>query len=408
MITVPLPWSRHERATSDTSRLRPADLFSLGSAGLRAKPARAVLSALGIAIGVAAMVAVLGISSSSQARLNASLAALGTNLLSASVAPPSSGDPLPLPVNATARLERLPGIEMASSVADLAGLSVYRSSYSDPDRTGGLTVTAAQLNLLDTVAGTVRTGAWLTQSTAAFPTTVLGATAAARLGVSEAGTLVWLGGRNTTVVGILDPVTLAPELDVAALIGIPVAGTDYAFPGNPTKLYQRVEDSAIERVRTLIGPAVQPGTPATVAVSRPSDALAAISAVDETMTGMLVGLGSIALLVGAIGVANTMVISVIERRREIGLRRALGATRRHIRLQFLTEALVLSAIGGIAGAGIGYLVTFGVALASGWPTVVPPLVLVAGVASTLAVGAIAGLYPAIRAARTPPTAALNS
>jgi putative ABC transport system permease protein len=395
-------------AVSETSRLRPADLFTLGSAGLRAKPARAILSALGIAIGVAAMVAVLGISASSQARLNDRLADLGTNLLSATVAPPSSGDPIPLPVNATARLARLPGIEATSSVADLAHLGVYRNSYIDPARTAGLTVTAAELNLLDTVAGTVRSGAWLTQTTAAFPTTVLGATAAERLGVSEPGTLVWLGERNTLVVGVLDPVALAPELDTAALIGIPVASTDHAFTGNPTKLYQRVDEATIDRVRTLIGPAVQPETPAAVAVSRPSDALAAISAVDDTFTGMLVGLGSIALLVGAIGVANTMVISVIERRREIGLRRALGATRRHIRLQFLTEALVLSAIGGVAGAGLGYVVTFGVALASGWPPVVPPLVMAAGVVSTLAVGAIAGLYPAIRAARTPPTAALNS
>ena len=390
------------------SHLRAADLVFLGSAGLRAKPARAILSALGIAIGIAAMVAVLGISASSQARLNDRLAALGTNLLSASAAPPSSGDPVPLPVNAIDRLARLPGIEATTSVADLQNVHVYRSSAVDPERTGGLTVTAVELTLLDTVAGTVRSGAWLDSATAAFPTTVLGATAAARLGVSEPGTLVWLGGRNTLVVGILDPVALAPELDVAALIGSPLAAADYAFAGIPTKLYQRVDDTAIDRIRGLIGPAVQPDAPTTVAVSRPSDALAAISAVDDTSTAMLVGLGSIALLVGAIGVANTMVISVIERRREIGLRRALGATRRHIRLQFLTEALVLSAIGGIAGAGIGYLVTFAVALANDWPTVVPPLVMGAGVACTLVVGAIAGLYPAIRAARTPPTAALNS
>jgi putative ABC transport system permease protein len=408
MSATPVHRSAPGRSAADPSRLRPADLFSLGSAGLRAKPARAILSALGIAIGVAAMVAVLGISASSQARLNDRLSELGTNLLSATVAPPASGDPVPMPVNATDRLGRLPGIEATSSVADLPSLSVYRSSHSDPGRTGGLTVTAAQLNLLDTVAGTVRTGAWLNRATAAFPTTVLGVTAAARLGVSEPGTLVWLGGRNTVVVGILDPVALAPELDVAALVGVPVARTDFALAGNPTKLYQRVDESAIDQVRPLIGPAVQPEAPAAIAVSRPSDALAAISAVDDTFTGMLVGLGSIALLVGAIGVANTMVISVIERRREIGLRRALGATRRHIRLQFLTEALVLSAIGGVAGAGIGYLVTWAVAIANGWPTVVPPVVLAAGVASTLAVGAIAGLYPAIRAARTPPTAALNS
>jgi putative ABC transport system permease protein len=393
---------------STPSRLRSGDLLSLGFAGVRAKPARAVLSALGIAIGVAAMVAVLGISSSSQARLADRLAALGTNLLSATVAPPSSGDPVPFPVNATDRLARVPGIEATSSTADLAAIGVYRNAYVDPGRTGGVTVAAADLHLLDTVAGTVRTGSWLNRATAAFPTTVLGATAAARLGVTEPGTLVWLGGRNTTVVGILDPVALAPELDVAALVGIPMATADLGFAGNPTRLYQRVDETDVDGLRALIGPAVQPSSPASVAVSRPSDALEAIAAVDDAFTGMLVGIGSIALLVGAIGVANTMVISVIERRREIGLRRALGATRRHIRLQFLAEALVLSAMGGIAGAGIGYLVTAVVALASGWPPVVPPVVLAAAVASTLVVGALAGLYPAVRAARTPPTAALNS
>ena len=392
----------------DPSRLRPTDLVLLGSAGLRAKPARAILSALGIAIGVAAMVAVLGISASSQGRLNERLAELGTNLLTATVAPPSAGEPVPLPINAAARLARLSGIESTASIGALSDIAVYRSSYVDPARTGGITVAAADLNLLDVVAGTVRTGAWLNETTGAFPTVVLGASAAERLGVTDAGTLVWLGGRNTTVTGILDPVSLAPELDSAALIGTRLAGDEFAFAGNPTTLFQRVDPSSVAAVRDLIGAAVQPESPTSVAVSRPSDALAAVAAVDDTFTGMLVGIGSIALLVGAIGVANTMVISVIERRREIGLRRALGATRRHIRLQFLTEALVLSALGGVAGAGIGTLVTAVVAFANDWPTVVPPVVLAAGVVATLVVGAVAGLYPAIRASRTPPTAALSS
>lgn len=399
MTTTPAPRLR--------SRLRPGDLLRLGSEGIRAKPMRAVLSALGIAIGVAAMVAVMGISASSQARLNDRLAELGTNLLSASVAPPAAGDPIPLPVNASARLERLPGIESATFVADLPTVHVYRSSYVDPGRTGGLTVTATDLTLLDVVAGEVRAGSWLDPTTAAFPTTVLGSTAAQRLGVTEPDTLVSLGGHNALVVGILEPVALAPELDVAALIGVPAA-EDLGFDGHPTMLYQRVDDEVITDVRTLIAPAVHPDTPAAVAVSRPSDALAAVDAVDETFTGMLLGLGSIALLVGAIGVANTMVITVIERRREIGLRRALGATRRHIRLQFVTEALALSAIGGVAGAALGFLVTVIVSTLNGWPPVLPVLVPVAGVASTLVVGALAGLYPAVRAAQTPPNAALSS
>ena len=274
------------------------------------------------------------------------------------------------------------------------------SSHSFPTRR------STDLNLLDVVAGSLHSGSWLDRTTASFPTAVLGSTAAQRLGVSEPGTLVWLGGRNTLVVGILDPVALAPELDIAALVGTAFATDELGFPGNPSALYQRVDPSAVADVRLLIGPAVQPESPASVAVSRPSDALVAVAAVNETFTGMLVGLGSISLLVGAIGVANTMVISVIERRREIGLRRALGATRRHIRLQFVTEALVLSALGGVAGVALGTLVTGVVALANDWPPVVPPIVLVTGVGATLVVGAVAGLYPAVRASRTPPTAAL--
>lgn len=389
------------------SRLRPGDLLRLGSEGIRSKPLRAVLSALGIAIGVAAMVAVLGISASSQARLNATLAELGTNLLTTTAAPPAAGEPVPLPVNAAARVKRLPEIEQVSAVAVIDDAHVYRSALVDPERTAGLQVTAAEGDLLDVVAATIAQGSWFDETTRAFPTTVLGSTAAARLGVGSPGTLVYLGGQNALVIGILEPVALAPELDIAAIVGMPMAAQNLAFTGEPTALYQRVHDDAVASVRPRIARAAQPAQPNTVAVSRPSDALAAVSAVDDAFTGMLLGLGSIALLVGAIGVANTMVISVIERRREIGLRRALGATRRHIRRQFVTESLVLSSLGGIAGAALGFVVTVVVASLNGWPAVLPVAVPAIGVVSTLAVGAVAGLYPAVRAARTPPHAALT-
>lgn len=389
------------------SRLRADDVLHLGTAGLRARPTRAVLSALGISIGIAAMIAVVGISASSQERLNSQLAALGTNLLTAQPGQTAAGIAVPLPEDAASRVERIEGVETAATTASVVDVFVYRNGWIDPGLTAGITVQAADLGLLEVVGGRISAGTWLNPATATFPTVVLGHTSARRLGVESPGGLVWLGGQNMTVLGILEPVVLAPELDSAALIGIPVARSELGFDGSPTTLYERSSDETVPTVRGLIGPTVQPQHPAAVEISRPSDALAAKNAANETFTGLLLALGSIALLVGGIGVANTMVISVLERRREIGLRRALGATRRHIRLQFLAEALLLSALGGVAGALLGAGVSAAIAIGNGWVPVIPPLVLGAGIAATLVIGTIAGLYPAVRAAQTPPTVALS-
>jgi len=389
------------------ARLLARDVLRIGTTGLRTRPTRAILSALGIAIGIAAMIAVVGISASSQARLNDQLARLGTNLLRATAGTDFTGQQTTLPKDTLGKVGMVDGVEQASSTATLP-VSVYRSQLSDPDATGGLAPLVADQTLLDVVSGHVCTGTWLNPATSAFPAAVLGSVAADRLGVVTPGTQIWLGGSYFTVVGILDPVTLAPELDRAALIGEPVATRLFAFDGSPTVVYERSADEAVERVRSLLGPTISPQAPSEVDVSRPSDALAAKNAANQAFTGLLVGLGSVALLVGGIGVANTMIISVLERRREIGLRRSLGATRRHIRTQFLTEALLLSALGGVFGCGLGATVTAVMALTNSWPFALPAESLVIAVAATLTIGATAGLYPAVRAARTPPTAALNS
>ena len=389
------------------SHLRPTDVLRLAGTGLRARPMRAFLSALGIAIGIAAMIAVVGISTSSRAQLTAQLESLGTNMLTVTPGADFSGTNIKLPTDSVGRIKQIDGIQQASSTS-LVKASVYRSALSDKQATGGIATLVAEKGLLDVVAGEVDKGAWLNEATSSYPATVLGATAAQRLGVVEPGTQVWLGGTYFTVVGILKPSALAPELDNAALIGESVAKQLFGHENNPTTIYERSEDSAVERVRSLIGPTISPQAPSAVKVSRPSDALAAKNAADQAFTTLLAGVGSIALLVGGIGVANTMIISVLERRREIGLRRALGAMRRHILIQFLAEALLLAGLGGALGCVIGVGVTYGMTAVNGWLFALPMLVVLAGLAVTVVIGAVAGLYPAIRASRTPPTAALNA
>jgi putative ABC transport system permease protein len=385
------------------ARLRPADLFRLGGYGLRARPLRAVLSALGIAIGIAAMTAVVGISSSSRADLDRELAALGTNLLTVTPGETMFGKTAVLPDESVSMIRRIGPVRKATATGAVDDTAVYRTDKIPEAETGGLSVLAAQQELLDTVGGKLASGTWLNAATARYPAVVLGSVAARRLGDVPA---VYLAGRWWTVVGVLDPVPLAPELDQAVLVGWQAAGTYLGFDGHPTTVYTRSVDAQVEAVRQVLAPTANPESPNEVKVSKPSDALAARRATNDTFTALLLGLGAVALLVGGIGVANTMVISVLERRAEIGLRRSLGATRGQVRTQFVAESLLLSLLGGVAGVLLGYLVTGLYATTQTWPTVVPLWVLAGGVGATVVIGAIAGWYPAIRAARRAPTEAL--
>ncbi|MBV1852854.1 ABC transporter permease [Catellatospora tritici] len=390
------------------ARLRPDDVVRVGGAGLRTRPLRAFLSALGIAIGIAAMLAVVGISSSSSAQLDRQLAALGTNLLTVTPGEKMGGGDATLPVEAVPMIARIGPVTSVAATGKVSGAKVYRSDRIPAAQSGGLTVLAARLNLLGTVAATLSGGTWLNAATERYPAVVLGASAARRLGIGAPGQdiQVYAGGRWFTVVGVLDPVALAPELDSAALIGWPAAQDRLGFDGHPTTVYTRTQDSAVHAVRAVLAATANPRAPYEVKVSRPSDALAAREASNRAFTGLLLGLGAVALLVGGVGVANTMVISVLERRAEIGLRRSLGATRGQIRLQFLAESLLLSALGGVGGVLVGVAVTAGYAATQSWPAVVPGWATVGGVGATVLIGAVAGLYPAVRAARLSPTEAL--
>nr|WP_328913269.1 ABC transporter permease [Streptomyces sp. NBC_00223] len=373
------------------------------------RPLRAVLSATGIAIGIAAMIAVIGISSSSKAQLQAELNKLGTNLLT--VAPgtnPDTQEEVPLPVAAVDTIARADGVDSVSGTAVLKDANAYRNAHVDPAETNGLSVVATDTRLLRTLKAHVARGGWLDRAPDRYPTTVLGDRAAYRLGVAGPGEQVWIGDRYFTVLGILDPVPLVPDLDISVLVNDKAAQRLLGFDGHPTTVYERSADNLVESVRGLLPRAVNPENPQYVTVSRPSDALRARRAADASFNGLLVGLGAVALLVGGIGVANTMVIAVMERRGEIGLRRALGAARRHISWQFLVEALLLATMGGLGGTALGAAVTSGYAVSQGWPTAIPLMALTGGLAATALIGAVSGLYPALRAARTPPTAALSA
>ncbi len=401
--------SAHSPARLGPARLRPADLGRLAAIGLRTRKLRATLSALGIAIGVAAIVAVLGLSASSAAGLNAEIAALGTNLLTVQNGQGFSGQPIELPLHAAAMISRLHGV-YAVQTTGATSASVYRSPLIPAVNTNALSVDAASLGLPAAAGTSLAQGRFLNAATQHEPDCVLGAAAAQLLGIDHIfpGERIWAGNMWLYVTGILKPDVLGPDIDSSVLVGYPFAGHYLGFDGHPTTIYVKAVDSQVNRVDNLLAAQAYPENPTAVDVSQPSSALVAQAAAKAAFSSLFLGLGAVALLVGAIGVANIMVISVLERRSEIGLRRALGATKGHIRTQFLSEAILLSLIGGIVGIAAGAIATAIYAHAKGWATVIPAEAWAGGIGATIAIGALAGLLPALRAARLSPTEALWS
>ncbi|OLZ52697.1 ABC transporter permease [Amycolatopsis keratiniphila] len=388
-------------------RLAPTDLMSLGLMGLITRKVRAALSALGISIGIATLIIVVGIPASSHQALMDELSALGTDMLRAEPQP-DQDPPIKLPGQSIEMVKRIGPVTGATAVANTHAV-VRRSDRDDPNGSG-LTALAAHPDLLGMVNGKVRAGRFLDAATQAFPAVVLGSVAAIRLGIDDLrpgeAPQILVGDQWFTVIGILDAMPLSPDLERSVLVGWPVAQARLGFDGSPTVVYLKARENAIDDVRAVLAATLYPRLPGMVQVSRPSDALAAKRATQNSFSALTLGLAGVALLVGGIGVANTMFISVLERRREIGLRRALGANRRQICGQFLTESALLSALGGLAGCVIGVLATVVYAISQDWPVVLQPAAVLGGLAGAVVVGVAAGVYPAIRASRLSPTEAL--
>jgi putative ABC transport system permease protein len=390
------------------SALRLADLVPLAILALRSRKVRALLSGAGIAIGIASIVAVLGVTRSSESQLLAQLNQLGTNLLTVTNGQDISGVEAELPAPAAQMIRLIGHVQSVAPTAQLTSVNVFRNDHVPVGLTGGRSVRACDSTLLATLNGSLLTGRFLT--TAPVATTVLGYDAATTLGVTTTGpgSKVWLGGRWFTVSGILKPMPLAPEIDESALVSFGTAARLLGYDGHPSRIYVRASPDHVTGVYQLLAATANPESPFQVNVSQPSDALTAQIAVKDASGSLILGLGAIALLVGAVGIANVMVISVLERRSEIGLRRALGAARVHVAIQFLAESLVLSFLGGVAGVVAGVGITAAVARYRGWAVLVPAWTLWGGVLVALAAGAIAGLYPALRATRITPSEALRT
>jgi ABC-type antimicrobial peptide transport system permease subunit len=394
------------------SRLRAADLVAEAIAGVTARPARTFLTAAGVLLGVGAMVATLGLSQSAGNRIVGRFDALAATQVIAEPLPVggfgSGQATIRLPWDGEKDLQRLNGVVAAGAYGAVSGASDVRSSEVSPSRQ--VPVMAVTPGLLEAIRGTITSGRFLTAADSARKerVVVLGREAAEKLGITgvEHRPAVTINGDRFVVVGILGRAERESGLLDAVLVPVGTAQTRFAADG-PQKVVIETVRGAARLVASQAALALNPNEPSLVRVTAPAEPRRARGEVRSDVSSLFLVLGFVSLVVGTIGIANVTLVNVLERVGEIGLRRALGAARRHIALQFLVESGLVGFGGGVAGASLGVLTVVTVAWSRSWTPVLEAWVPLSAPFLGLAAGLLAGAYPAFRAASLQPVEALR-
>jgi ABC-type antimicrobial peptide transport system permease subunit len=390
-----------------------ADLLREAVAAVLAKPTRLLITGSGTALGIAALVAIAGLTTTAATQIVSRLDGLAATEVVVAPAPPAAGQPQTnvLPWDAEARLSRLNGVVAAGTLTRLDAAGAVRTRPSPSSEALQVDLVSASPGLLDAVRGAMAAGRWFDagHSARGDDVAVLGRAAAERLGVADVSRrpAVFVGDRAFTVIGVLGATAREPGLLDSLIVP---DGTARAHLGTraPGSVHVDTALGAARLIGSQAALALAPQAPAQLEVSMAPEPRAVRAGVAGDLRALFLLLGAVSLVVGGLGIANTTLVGVLERTSEIGLRRSLGAARRHVAVQFVAESTAVGAVGGVVGTCLGILVVVAVSAAKSWTPVLEPWAPAVGVAAGGVIGLLAGSYPAWRAAAIEPIAALRT
>jgi hypothetical protein len=383
-----------------------------------ARPARVALTVLGTVIGVGALVATLGLSKTAGNQIVGRFSEVAATDVVVTPVPGALGGNAArtaIPWDGEARLLRLNGVAHAGTLSDVPVRGALARSVPITDPLGRtevqLPVKAASPGLWPAVRAVLAAGRFpdAGHSARGDRTAVLGVNAARRLGISslDQQPAIFIGERLYQVSGLVTRVGRQPSLLGSITIPEGTARRDFGLDA-PASVQVETDIGAVEVVARQAPMALNPGNPRLLRVAAPPDPKTLRAGVENDLNALFLLLGGVSLLVGALGIANVTLVSVLERIGEIGLRRALGAARRHIAAQFLVESAAMGLLGGIAGASLGVLVVVAVSASRTWTPVLDPWMAIAAPLAGTLIGLLSGMYPSLKAAATEPVEALRT